>query len=164
LSDKPLPKVPEIGIFNKKEQSPEVKVSNSKAELVKPVEKVSQLTSLTSLPKPTDKANDRLKLQPLSSKKISNLKSFDVLLDEEKPIKKEEEEKQKKNVVEEKKKKYEESPRSSIEEDIEEEFEDEHKDFYESQGTSSMGVDASVNSLALEEFDHIEAIRPPKKR
>jgi hypothetical protein len=115
----------------------------AKPEQIKPVEKASN--PLTTLPKPSDKNNDRLKLQPLSTKKkITDFKSFDVLIEEKGP-------------------KIEDSPKSSIEEDIDEEIEEDHKEFYESQGTSSMGVDASVNSLALEDFDHIENIRPPKR-
>ena len=139
-------KIPDIGLVKPKDQLIEKKAPlNTFGDLQKPVEK--QPNPLTSLPKPTDKANDRLKLQPLSNpKKNINLRSFDVLIDEDKIIK------------------HDESPKSSIEEDIDEEVEEDHKEFYESQGTSSMGVDASVNSLALEDFDHIEPIRPPKKR
>ena len=139
-------KIPDIGLVKPKDQLIEKKAPlNTLGDLQKPVEK--QPNPLTSLPKPTDKANDRLKLQPLSNpKKNINLRSFDVLIDEDKIIK------------------HDESPKSSIEEDIDEEVEEDHKEFYESQGTSSMGVDASVNSLALEDFDHIEPIRPPKKR
>ena len=58
---------------------------------------------------------------------------------------------------EEKHLKYEESPKSSVDEDIEEnlEVEEEHKEYYESQATSSMGFDISANSLAFDGFDHI---------
>ena len=150
--DKPPAKlsefIPVIGKDEKKAIPAVFKVEN------KPVEK--QSNPLTSLPKSSDKANDRLKLQPLTSqKKVTNLRSFDVLIDE-KEIKTE-------PVNEKIIKKFEDSPKSSIDEEIDEEVEEDHKEFYESQGTSSMGVDFSVNSLALEEFDHIENIRPPRK-
>ncbi|CAG9331756.1 unnamed protein product [Blepharisma stoltei] len=55
---------------------------------------------------------------------------------------------------------------SSIEENIEsrESIEDyKHDELVESGGTSSLGYDQSVNSLALEEFDYIEPIKKPKR-
>jgi hypothetical protein len=145
--EKPLPKVPEIGLMPKKDITPDKKpVVATKFEPPKPAEKLPN--TLPSLSKPLEKPSTLSKLQPLTNqKKITNLRSFDVLADEEHNFK------------------HDESVHSSINEEISEDYEeDTHKDFYESQGTSSMGVDASVNSLALEEFDHIEPIRPPKKR
>jgi len=144
-------------VLEKKEEKKEVVVEKKSLEPAK-----NPLASLAALPKLPDKAGG-MKLQPISNqKKITNLRSFDVLADEEMPIKHEE----KPLKHEEKHMKYEISPKSSIDEDIEEdlEIEEEHKEYYESQATSSMGVDASVNSLALEDFDHIENIRPPKKK
>lgn len=55
---------------------------------------------------------------------------------------------------------------SSIEENIDsqESVEDyKHDELVESGGTSSLGYDQSVNSLALEDFDYIEPIKKPKR-
>lgn len=55
---------------------------------------------------------------------------------------------------------------SSDEEDISEEIEEDFSEpqqsagavFVESMGTSSMGIDASVNSMTLEGYDHVEPV------
>jgi hypothetical protein len=146
-------KIPEIGLVGKKELDPkplntkvEVKAPEVKnPEITKPVEKPN---ILTSLPKPAEKPGS-LKLQPLASfKKPGNFRGFD--LDEEKPVKKDFD--------------SDESIDESIEQEEDESIEEEHKEFLESQATSSMGVDASVNSLALEDFDHVENVRAPRKK
>lgn len=155
-------KIPEIGLAGKKEIVPATKIEISKPEPAKAQEKPAEKTvekpaekpvekppnPLTTLPKPVDKGAN-MKLQPLlNPKKVTNFKSFDVLADEGKPIKRDF------------------SSDSSIDEEIEEDFVEDHnnKDFYESQGTSSMGVDASVNSLVLDDFDHVENVRAPRRK
>lgn len=152
-------KIPDIGLAGKKDSIPESKLGLNKFEpakapekpIEKPAEKIPEKPQnpLTTLPKPGDKGAN-MKLQPLlNPKKVTNLRSFDVLADEVKPVKRDL------------------SSDESIDEDIvEEDILDDHhnKDFYESQGTSSMGVDASVNSLVLDEFDHVENVRAPRKK
>ena len=133
LQDKAKPKE----VVVEKKASPVAHIEPTKAP-------EKSLSSLAALPKLPDK---NPKLQPLSSaKKVTNLRSFDILAEDAKVLK------------------HEESPKSSIDEEIDEELEEDHKEFYESQATSSMGVDASVNSLVLDEFDHVENIRPPKRK
>ena len=158
-----IPVIPEIGLLPKKEIGNEGKVGLNRPEFskpndfskpnegfkapepVKPAEKPPSV--LTALPKPIEKQSN-MKLQPLTSlKKPVNLKGFDLV--EDKPAK---------NAFD---------SDESIEEEIKESFDESfegHKDLVESQATSSMGVDASVNSLALEDFDHVENVRAPRKK
>ena len=90
------------------------------------------------------KPKDNIKLAPLMPKtavKKPNPKAFDMINVEEK---------------------HDFSP--EIDESIEESIvDDESKEFFESMGGSSMGVDASANSLALESLDYVEKVRPPRR-
>jgi len=83
-------------------------------------------------------------LNPKSNFKLANLKTIDQLIGGNS------EEEIEESI----------SERIESEEEKEEDYEASSKSVFESYG-SSMGVDASVNSLALESLDHIEKVQKP---
>ncbi|CAG9330621.1 unnamed protein product [Blepharisma stoltei] len=116
---------------------------------------------------PKTDPNDKFKLAPLGKvgKKPATFKGFDDLVEDEPPKQQRQVSPPKKQVSPPPKKTDVFDSEESIEESIEEyseDYESIHKDLLESIGTSSMGVDVSVNSLALEEFDHVERVKPAR--
>lgn len=124
---------------------------------IKPVEAKPEFKAAEKLQDPKQ-AEDKFKLAPLGPRvgfKLPSFKGFDDLAEDIPP----------KNSPPKKAAEFfdsEESIEESIDETSEEPSEFDHKELLESVGTNSMGIDVSVNSLALEEFDHVERVKPAR--